>query len=413
MAFSGDLEYLSIVDVIQLLHTTRKTGTLKVQGKKGEIAVAFNDGFIVGASHYSRGALIGHILTEAGVVTQEALQKALDIQQQAGDDRKPLIATLLENGLADRDAAYRALEALIELAIVEILTWKKGSFALEADKIHICDEFKYFPDSLQEEITLPTEHVLLDALRIFDEKMRDGLLQMEDDSVAPAGQESDVEVTNEEINSNTLISADDLGLGDLDTIKPKLPAFHEALRDQLSAEQQQEHKINMVLKSSTARMINATSLPETSLILLETVASHFPRALTLVVWDKELVAERGIGINAPRQDGPGAVLGFKLPVEPGALFSFVLEKGLPFCGKSQDKVLREHLYSVIGAPVDPTVMLLPLKLGKRIVAITYADFGSMPAGDIPAAKLEGLAEHAGMVIEGFMLRKHQQAAARH
>lgn len=409
MAFSGDLEYLSIVDVIQLLHTTRKTGTLKVQGKKGEIAVAFNDGFIVGANHYSRGALIGHILTEAGVVTQEALQQGLEIQQKAGDARKPLIATLLENGLADRDAAYRALEALIELAIVEILTWKKGSFALEADQIHICDEFKYFPDSLQEEITLPTEHVLLDALRIFDEKMRDGLLQMEDDTVAAVTPEPAASVDA----GSALISADDLGLGDLDAIKPKLPAFHEALRDQQTAEQLHEQKLTKVLKESTARMIKATTLPETSLILLETVASHFPRALTLVVWDKELVAERGIGINAPRQSGPGAVLGFKLPVEPGSLFSFVLEKGLPFCGKSQDRCLHEHLYAAIGAPVDPTVMLLPLKLGKRIVAITYADFGSLPAVEIPAAKLEGLAEHAGMVIEGVMLRKQQQAAATH
>ncbi len=407
MAFSGDLEYLSIVDVIQLLHTARKTGTLRVQGKKGEIAVAFNDGFIIGASHYSRGALIGQILTEAGVITHDALQKALDIQQAAGDDRKPLIATLLENNLSDRDAAYRGLEALIELAIVEILTWKKGSFALDVNQIQLCDEFRYFPEKLQEEITLPTEHVLMDALRIFDEKMRDGLLQMEEDHPAV-----ETEAAHAGAVAITEISADDLGLGDLGEIKPKIPVFHEALRDQVTSEQLQEQRLTDVLKQSTARVIQATTLPETSLILLEAVASHFPRALTLVVWDKELVAERGIGINAPRQAGAGVVLGFKLPVDSGSLFSFVLEKGLPFCGKSQDKVLQEQLYSRIGAPADSTVLLLPLKLGKRIVAITYADFGALPAQVIPAAKLEGLAEHAGMVMEGVMLRKQQPGAVR-
>jgi len=137
MAFSGDLEYLSIVDVIQLLHTTRKTGTLKVQGRKGEIAIAFSDGYIVGANHYSRGVMIGTILTEAGVISQEALEKALALQEQADADRKPLIATLLDNDLADRDAAYRGLETLIELAIVEILTWKKGFFSLLADERQI------------------------------------------------------------------------------------------------------------------------------------------------------------------------------------------------------------------------------------------------------------------------------------
>ena len=75
MAFSGDLEHLSIVDVIQLLHSSRKTGTLKVEGRKGDISVAFIDGFIVGASHYSKGALIGTILLEAGVIDAETLQK--------------------------------------------------------------------------------------------------------------------------------------------------------------------------------------------------------------------------------------------------------------------------------------------------------------------------------------------------
>ena len=204
MAFSGDLEHLSIVDVIQLLHTTRKTGTLKVQGRKGEISVAFNDGYIVGASHYSKGALIGTILLEAGVIDADTLTKALSIQEHAGEDRKPLVATLLENGLADKDAAYRGLETLIELSIVEILTWKKGNFALHVDEILVCDEFRYFPDNLNQEFTLPTEHILMDALRIFDEKMRDGLIKMEDE-------QNEANNTPTEVSeSTTVLSADDL-----------------------------------------------------------------------------------------------------------------------------------------------------------------------------------------------------------
>lgn len=319
MAFSGDLEHLSIVDVIQLLHTTRKTGTLKVQGRKGEISVAFNDGYIVGASHYSKGALIGTILQEAGVITAETLQQALAIQERAGKDRKPLVATLLENGFADRDAAYHGLEALIELAIVEMLTWKKGSFALQVDEIQLCDEFRYFPDKLHQEITLPTEHVLMDALRIFDEKMRDGLLTMEDEPAEPP-----VSAAAEQPDSATVLSADDLGLGDLDTVKRKLPAFHEALKDQSSSSDLLQSKFNAVLKDTSASLQQVGSLPETARILLETVAALFPRALTLVAWDTELVAERGIGITTPRDAGPGPVMGFKIPLSSGALFRGIL-----------------------------------------------------------------------------------------
>lgn len=399
MAFSGDLEYLSIVDVIQLLHTSRKTGTLKVQGRKGEIAIAFSDGYIVGANHYSRGVMTGTILTEAGVINKETLEKALTLQQQAKTNRKPLIATLLDNNLADRDAAYRGLETLIELAIVEILTWKKGSFSLLADEIQVCDEFRFSPNQLPEHFSLPTEHILMDALRIFDEKMRDGLLQMEE-----ATDEEPVTLTDEP-DSSTILSADDLGLGDLDTIKRKLPAFHEALKDQTPKDPQPARGFHDILKEATSSIQRVTTLPETALILLKTVAALFPRALTLVVWNKELVAERGIGITTPHDAGPGPVMGFKIPLATNTLFSFILDKGYLFHGKSEDRCLKDFLYPIIGAPADPTIMLLPLKLGKRIVSITYADFGDQPATKVATAQLEGCAEFAGMTIESVMLQK--------
>lgn len=393
MAFSGDLEHLSIVDVIQLLHTSRKTGTLKIRGRKGEISLAFSDGYLVGASHYEQGARIGNILVETGVVSADALQQALAIQQAAGSNRKPLIATLLENNLADRNAAYRGLETLIELAIVEILTWKKGTFALHPDELLVCDEFRYFPDKLHEEITLPTEHVLMDALRIFDEKMRDGLLHMEEEETTVSPPPPSAVAPQ-----STTVSADDLGLGDLDAIARKRPAFHEALRDEASAAQKPAQQINEAVRSATARLAQVSSLPEASLILLETVAVLFPRALTLVAWDKELVAERSIGIITPRENGPGPVMGFKIPLTSAYLFSFVLDKGLLFYGRSEDQALLDHLYPVIGKPLSPTVLLLPLKLGSRVVAMIYADFGDKPATDVPTVQLERCAESAAQAI---------------
>lgn len=400
MSFSGDLEHLSIIDIIQLLHTTRQTGTLKMAGRKGEISVAFRDGYIVGACHYDHDARIGSILTETGVISKESLEKALMLQELAGLQRKPLIATLLENSLASRDAAYRGLETLIELAIVEILTWKKGVFTLQVDEITVSDEFRYFPEHLGEALTLPTEHVLMDALRIFDEKMRDGLLQMEEEPSEAAG--------HQEIAAPQQLSADDLGLGDLEHVKRKLPGFHEALRDD-QQHWQQGPDFNEILKQTSIRLQQVTTLPETALVLLETVAALFPRALTLVVWDQELVAERGIGIPLPHEQGVGPILGFRLQHTTSQLCRFILDKGLLFYGTSQDTLLTEQLYPQIGAPAEPTVLLLPLKLGKRVVALIYADFGSSPATEIPVGKLEGCAGHAGIAIESALLRKQQTA----
>jgi hypothetical protein len=402
MSFSGDLEYLSIVDVIQLLHSTRKTGTLRIVGRKGEISLIFNDGYINGASHYDTGTRTGTILIEAGVISRDDLDRALALQAQAGLNRRPLIATLLENNLVAKDDAYRGLETLIELSIVEILTWKKGSFALEPDTVQICDEFRYFPEKLQEELNLSTEHVLMDALRIYDEKKRDGLIvdeELHEGLAAAASPSAAADLT---------ISADDLGLGDLDAIKRKKPTFHEALRDEPPGLAVGLTPAS-VLKEAMGQLKKVATLPETALILLKTVGAIFPRAMTLVAWEKELVAERSIGINAPPTDGPGAVLGFKLPLTLGSLLSFVLDKGHLFYGKSHDQVLREQLYGMITPPADATVLILPLKLGQRVVSVTYADFGTQPATAVPIDLLASCAEYAGLSIESALSHAQQSA----
>ncbi len=400
MSFSGDLEYLSIVDVIQLLHSTRKTGTLRVNGRKGEISLTFADGYINGASHYDSGTRTGTILVEAGVISRDELDRALVIQAQAGPNRHPLIATLLENGMVDKEAAYHGLETLIELTIVEILTWKKGNFSLDPDTLNTCDEFRYFPDKLQEELQLPTEHVLMDALRIYDEKKRDGLLADEVTGEEPALQ---ADIPSEE--GPKLLSADDLGLGEVDTIKRKLPGFHQALRDTPVAAG--PSGFTTTVKEAMAHLKGVATLPEAAMILLKTVAVIFPRALTLVVWEHELVAERGIGITTPHAAGPGPVLGYRLPLTAGSLFSFVLDKRHPFYGTSHDQSLHDQLYRVIPPPGEPTVFLLPLKLGKRVVAVIYGDFGDQPAGKVPIDQLTSCAEYASLTIETALTRAQQ------
>jgi hypothetical protein len=103
------------------------------------------------------------------------------------------------------------------------------------------------------------------------------------------------------------------------------------------------------------------------------------------------------------------VLGFKLPLTLGSLLSFVLDKGHLFYGKSHDQVLREQLYGMITPPADATVLILPLKLGQRVVSVTYADFGTQPATAVPIDLLASCAEYAGLSIESALSHAQQSA----
>lgn len=228
MAFTGDLEHLPIVDVVQLLHSTRKSGILRVMCHKGESQLVFKDGFFVSANHLNNRVRIGKILVDLNVITPEILDQALTAQKNAGPDQKPLIITLIEKGLVNEKDAYRGLERLIEMTLVEVLTWKKGTFTLDVLPESVTDEYIYYTEKMNGEIKVDTQRILMDALRIIDEKTRDGELVEEDfpeEEVSPTETET---VPDEE---SPLLSLDDLGLADLDILEKKVPEIFSALDD--------------------------------------------------------------------------------------------------------------------------------------------------------------------------------------
>lgn len=212
MAFTGDLEHLPIVDVIQLMNSTRKSGVLAVKGRKGESQLVFKDGYIVSASHLNNSVRIGDVLVEMGLVSSGQIEQALLKQKSDGEGRSPLAITLIEMGILGEQAAHKALQHLIEMTIVEILTWKSGKFTLDHLRSVIDSDFRYYPEKMEHEVNVNTQSILMDALRVFDEKKRDGLIEDEQD-----------EPVSESAAADELISEDDLGLSEIDHLSAKLP----------------------------------------------------------------------------------------------------------------------------------------------------------------------------------------------
>ena len=233
MPLTGELEHLPIVDVIQLIHSTRKSGTLNVYSRKGEGQLVFNNGYIISATHSSEKLKIGKILLESQIIDQDDLDKALGIQELSGEDRKPLIATLLSHCGLSKDAAFKALETLIEMTVVEMICWTRGIFTLDIDEINVSDDYRYLPKQLQT-VTLDTQMVLMDALRIFDEKVHSGEIHLSDEPLEenPLGKYEETSEPEQLTNLSTeevLVSEDLLGLADLDKLERKKPYVFKGL----------------------------------------------------------------------------------------------------------------------------------------------------------------------------------------
>lgn len=234
MSFAGDLEHLPIVDVIQLLHATKKSGTLHLRSQKGESQLVFQDGFIVSANHLNNSVRIGQVLVEMGILSREALEAALQ-EQQGAAERLPLIAMLIESGQVSKADAFKGLELLIELTIVDVLNWERGTFTLEMDEVLISEEYNYFPETLKEKITLNTQNILMDALRIFDERRRDGVVEdttVDDDELSLAfGPGTPLPTAAPAPAPRAELSAEDLGLDALDALERKIPAVFSGIKD--------------------------------------------------------------------------------------------------------------------------------------------------------------------------------------
>jgi hypothetical protein len=216
MAFTGDLEHLHIVDIIQLVHTTRKSGIFSVKGSKGESKIVFRNGYIVGANHINSSVRIGTVLVKTGAITIDDLKQAMGVMKNADKNRIPLLATLVQMGALKREDALRGLKKLVELTIVELMSWTKGTFTFDTDTIVVSFE--------EQDLEVDAQMALMDALRILDERERDRAAGKEVPSfealyadVLPGESAGD---TKEE---RSAVTADDLGLADLDRLEKKIP----------------------------------------------------------------------------------------------------------------------------------------------------------------------------------------------
>lgn len=225
MAFTGELEHLHIVDIIQLVHTTRKSGIFSVKGAKGESRIVFSSGYIVGANHNNDSVRIGSVLVKMGAITLDDLKQALDATKDSVEDHGPLLTTLIQRGKLRQEDALKGLKKLVEMTIVELMAWTRGTFTFDTDAVIYAAVGGASSGDMGPDVVLDAQMVLMDALRIFDERERDRAAGKEVPSFE--AQYADVLPGERAGEANkahgSAITADVLGLADIDRLEKKIP----------------------------------------------------------------------------------------------------------------------------------------------------------------------------------------------
>jgi hypothetical protein len=159
MALEGSLKDFGFADILQLIFFQRKTGVLTIEGRLDKIRLLFIDGNISGAESKRRieANRLGKVLVKKGILSEEALQAVLTEQKSTNVKIGNL---LIRKGLIDKEEVEEILIGQIKETVVQIFNWKEGAYDFTPQEI---------PADKDVPISIDTQHILMEGLRIVDE----------------------------------------------------------------------------------------------------------------------------------------------------------------------------------------------------------------------------------------------------
>ena len=184
MSLSGNIEDVSVADALQFIHLGGRTGTLTLTCGAAKAGIGFHQGRIVNA-WAPGGKRLGELLIEAGILQQATLDEALR-RQEAEHPRRSIGQILVAMNAVDSETIYRTVEQQIERTVYDLVTWNQGTFHFALDDLKPIDDIAVIPGDVIRHLNLDTQMVLLDALRIFDERNRGKVPQNGEPAAASA-----------------------------------------------------------------------------------------------------------------------------------------------------------------------------------------------------------------------------------
>ena len=160
MALEGTLRDFSLADIFQLIGLQRKTGVLTLRGKDDTVTVTFLDGKVVGADSGSHRleTRLGNVLIKSGMLTQEQLSRALEIQKET---LQRLGFILTHYQIISADALKQALQLQIMSIVYRLFRWKDGDYQFSQETTIEYDRENVVPIS--------AESILMEGARMIDE----------------------------------------------------------------------------------------------------------------------------------------------------------------------------------------------------------------------------------------------------
>ena len=128
MSFAGDLHTFDLLDLFAWLMGRRKAGVLQMTRRSTRKRLAFRDGAVQWSSSNDPRETIGQALVRDGLITEEALFKAL-LKQET--DKRRLGELLIADGHLTEPQLMKTLRSNAEAHLHDLFLWADGRFEFD------------------------------------------------------------------------------------------------------------------------------------------------------------------------------------------------------------------------------------------------------------------------------------------
>jgi hypothetical protein len=159
MALEGSLTDFGLADILQLIYFQKKTGVLTLEGGMDSVRLLFIDGHISGAESKKRieDNRLGKILVKRGLMSEADLRSILEEQRRTGSRFAHIV---IKRDLVDKDIIKDILQGQITETVIQLFGWKQGTYEFASQGV---------PPDKELNVTVDTQHLLMEGLRIVDE----------------------------------------------------------------------------------------------------------------------------------------------------------------------------------------------------------------------------------------------------
>jgi DNA-binding response OmpR family regulator len=177
MSLVGNLEDLSLGDLLQILSLSQKSGVLALSGDEGTGRIVFQRGLVGAAWVKGIPSNLRDLLVSEGALDPGAFDALSARARASGED---VVAVLGREAGIEPERVETLTRAAVESAVIEMFTWPSGEFCFEMQA-----EFESERPALLLTQPLNAQYLAMEGLRLRDERERDAALSTEGDPADP------------------------------------------------------------------------------------------------------------------------------------------------------------------------------------------------------------------------------------